>query len=105
MVLREFEDRLGTLWKVWEAHPRLIERRTAAERRTRLRPAAPRRKREQRKTPAIGAASQGWLVFHSGTARRRQRPIPPGWHALTASELELLLVNARPSGPRSRVTE
>lgn len=105
MPLRSFVDRSGVHWDVWEAHPRLEERRTIQERRSLDRAGEPPRRVDIRRTSPSHTESEGWLVFHSALERRRQRPIPPGWAALTNVELEALMVRARPSGPRSRLLE
>ena len=103
--LRSFKDASGVHWDVWEAHPRLQERRTTEERRVIPRPEeSPRRAGDRRTSPA-STESEGWLVFHSDLERRLQRPISPGWDKLTDVELENLMLRARPSGPRSRSLE
>ena len=90
---------------MWEAHPRLQERRATEERRVVTRAEEfPRRVADRRTSPAYTEA-EGWLVFHSALERRRQRPIPPGWDKLNNAELERLMLRARPSGPRSRLLE
>lgn len=105
MPLRSFKDTSGVHWDVWEAHPRLQERRATDERRTDTRAdESPRRVAERRTLPDY-SQGEGWLVFHSALERRRQRPIPPGWDKLNVVELERLMLRARPSGPRSRSLE
>ena len=105
MPLRAFTDRAGVRWEVWEAHPRLVERRSTDDRLLAPRPAEDRRGAERRSSLRAEKGEDGWLVFHSERERRRQRPIPPGWDALADVELEALMSRARPSGPRSRLTE
>lgn len=105
MPLRSFVDSSGVHWDVWEAHPRLEERRTLEERRSLDRVDEPSRRVDIRRTSPNDTESEGWLVFHSALERRRQRPIPPGWAALTDVKLEALMFRARPSGPRSRSLE
>jgi hypothetical protein len=102
MPLRSFNDRTGTHWEVWEAHAALEERRREADRRAVTR-AMPDRREPSRESPQ--GQTEGWLVFRSDYARRRHIPIPPGWDKLRDEELEVLMGNSRPSGPRSRVTE
>ena len=102
--LRSFTDVSGVHWDVWEAHPRLQERRSTEERRDADRAEPPRRIEERRKAP-LSTETEGWLVFHSALERRRQRPIPEGWEKLNDAELEALMRRARPSGPRSRMLE
>ncbi len=105
MPLRSFKDASGVQWDVWEAHPRLQERRTTEERRLLPREDEfPRRAGNNRASPAV-TENEGWLVFHSALERRRQRPVPPNWEKLSDAELEKLMQRARPSGPRSRLQE
>ena len=103
--LRSFKDASGVHWDVWEAHPRLQERRTTEELRMIPRPEESPRRSGDRRTSPPSPESEGWLVFHSALERRRQRPISPGWDQLTDVELEKLMLRARPSGPRSRLLE
>jgi len=90
---------------VWEAHPRLEERRTTEERRVIPRPEEFLRRAEDNRTSPAFTENEGWLVFHSASERRRQRPVPLDWDKLTDAELEKLMQRARPSGPRSRLLE
>ena len=105
MPLRSFKDASGVHWDVWEAHPRLEERRAPAERRAAPRADESPRRVAEHLTPLVFTEAEGWLVFHSALERRRQRPIPPGWDKLNNFELERLMLRARPSGPRSRLLE
>jgi hypothetical protein len=102
MPLRSFRDRAGIHWEVWEAHAALEERRRDADRRAEPRPMPDRRDASQ---VPVQEASDGWLVFRCDHARRRHIPIPVAWDKLRDEELEALMRNSRPSGPRSRVTE
>ena len=103
MPLRSFNDRAGVHWEVWEAHAALEERRRKADRRAEPRPMPDRRRASA--APEQREKTEGWLVFRSDHARRRHIPIPPSWDKLRDAELEALMGNARPSGPRSRVQE
>ena len=38
----------------------------------------------------------GWLIFSSGSLRRRLAPVPEGWHERTDEELRALLASAVP---------
>ena len=103
MPLRSFHDRSGVHWEVWEAHAASEERR----RREVDRRAEPRSMPDRRSSldAREQEASEGWLVFRCDTARRRHIPIPPAWDKLRDDQLEALMGNSRPSGPRSRVLE
>lgn len=103
--LRSFKDASGVRWDVWEAHPRLQERRTDEDRRLIPREGEVARRAGDRRTSSSFTENDGWLVFHCALERRRQRPIPSGWDRLTDAELEILMLRARPSGPRSRLLE
>ena len=103
MQMRSFEDRDGTRWEVWEAHPTGAERRLVSDRRETPRPGGTRRIAADPDKSMRPAEEEGWLVFRSGRERRRQRPIPPDWGKMSDGDLRGLLHVARPSGPRSRV--
>jgi hypothetical protein len=75
MAIRDFVDEAGVHWRVWDVRPEqpgLLERRHA-ERRHSTRPIAfqDRRRGTQRRTNAMSALRQGWLVFRSENERRR----------------------------------
>ena len=72
MALREFADRGGRVWRVWDTVP--VSRT--------LRP----------------DFLSGWLTFEQGATRRRLVPIPEGWDSLPDSELVGLLERAAPLG-------
>ena len=75
------------------------------ERRTEARPDERRRVVSAIDTRPDASVTEGWLVFSSTNQRRRRQPIPAGWERLTDPEMEALMTQARPSGPRSRVAE
>lgn len=105
MPLRAFYDKLGVHWEVWEAHAALEERRSVADRRDQPRGAEDRRERSPAASARTSPVDEGWLVFRSDHARRRHIPIPPAWDRMRNDELEGLMTAARPSGPRSRISE
>jgi hypothetical protein len=98
MALREFTDRGGREWRVWDTHPKAhgagVPSRSAkflanAERLTSEGgelPAAP-----QLYTPG---REGGWLTFTCGPDKRRLSPIPGGWETASAAELETYLGRA-----------
>jgi hypothetical protein len=79
MALREFVDRSGREWKVWDVRPDELPKATRME--DYLRPMV-----------------DGWLVFESidGGERRRVFPVPEDWPAMSDGELERLREVAPP---------
>src|SRR5688500_8230714 len=84
MSLREFDDRSGTRWTVWDTVP---ETTTGLE----------------------ATFRGGWLTFDSGAERRRLGPVPDGWTDFPPERLDLLLRVARevtgPSDADARLEE
>jgi hypothetical protein len=72
MGLREFRDRHGVSWKVWDVTPDYLDKRTTAE-------------------DYMRDWQDGWLCFESSDSRRRLANFPPGWEALPEAGLEQLL--------------
>ena len=97
---RQFSDRQGRTWQVWEVIPTFAERRVlqkvvAVERRSATMPRAslPVEMRE------------GWLAFETKGERRRLAPTPVGWELLSDRELAELVQNATPVGRVRRLIE
>jgi hypothetical protein len=82
-MLREFTDKNGTAWRVWDVDPQS--------------PKAPAIK-DRRKA----AAGQGWLVFDSRAERRRLTPIPAGWDSTDPEKLADLCEKAQVVPPLAR---
>ena len=80
MALREFNDRGGTTWRVWDTVP-------------------------DRTNGLTGRFRHGWLSFDNGRDRRRLAPIPTNWAELAAERLGLLLEMADAAGPRDAGAE
>lgn len=80
MALRDFIDRGGRQWRVWEIT------------RDELHPSA-------RGEEYLHGFLEGWLVFEAsdGHEKRRLRPVPPNWIEATDAELERLLRSAEPA--------
>jgi hypothetical protein len=86
MPLREFTDKTGATWRVWETRPtgtRLAVRPEFVD---------------------------GWLTFELGTGtadgtRRRLAPIPTDWAERSHLELRRLCLDAHPERPRTRLPE
>src|SRR3954463_907555 len=105
MSYREFNDRDGRVWEVWEVRPAVIERRQADDRRLHPRDFADRRNRDLRLT-LLGGLREGWLTFQCNAERRRLSPIPEGWMTLADDTLLSLAHKATPvmrSGLSSRI--
>ena len=91
MALREFSDRAGRAWRVWDVTADAIHPATRAE-------------------DYMRDYLDGWLAFESidGLAKCRLTPIPPGWATATVAQLEQWLHQAetvrgdRASGPYGR---
>ena len=72
MGLREFRDKRGVNWKVWNVTPDSLDKRTTAE-------------------DYMKEWQDGWLCFECDDHRRRLATYPPTWEDLSDGELELLL--------------
>ncbi|HEX8848278.1 MAG TPA: hypothetical protein VF761_01975 [Gemmatimonadaceae bacterium] len=91
MALREFTDRSGRAWRVWDVSPETLHPSTRAE-------------------DYMRDYLTGWLAFESldGRAKCRFTPVPKDWHMATAEELDEWLHAAEPvrgertSGPHGR---
>ena len=83
MTLREFTDKRGVTWRVWDITPESLRELSGGA-----------------EYPAQDYADElyrtGWLSFQSlsGTEKRSLSPIPPGWESLSGSELAELLDRA-----------
>jgi hypothetical protein len=88
MTLREFTDRRGVTWRVWDITPESLRELTG-------RPEYVARHHTE-------LYRSGWLSFQSlsGTERRWLSPIPPGWESIAGPELAELLERATPGAPR-----
>ena len=90
MALREFTDRTGRRWRVWDIRPEYMPTATRAE-------------------DHLQAVIYGWLAFEpaQGGEKRRLSPIPALWDRATDEELERMLARADPvrteGGPAARV--
>lgn len=79
MALREFTDRTGRRWRVWDIRPEYMPTATRAE-------------------DHLQSVIHGWLAFEpaQGGEKRRLSPIPTLWDRATDEELERLLGRADP---------
>ena len=79
MALREFTDRTGCRWRVWDIRPEEMHAATRAE-------------------DHLQSVIHGWLAFEpaGGGEKRRLSPIPGRWETATEAELERMLERAEP---------
>ena len=92
MALREFTDRTGGRWRVWDIRPEQMHAATRAE-------------------DHLQNVINGWLAFEpaGGGEKRRLAPIPARWESATEIELQAMLERADPArnepiGPSPRGT-
>lgn len=79
MALREFTDKNGVAWRVWDITPDTAHPATRLE-------------------DYLQGFLDGWLVFEAvqGKEKRRLYPLPARWHDAEEHELESLLHGASP---------
>jgi hypothetical protein len=82
MALREFVDKQGVAWKVWDITPESMHPVTVRE-------------------FFLGEYQEGWLAFESPDERRRLADWPPNWAELSDEELGRLCDRAKPAPKRS----
>ena len=102
MAHREFRDREGRTWEVWDVHPSMAERRDNENA-----PAVTveRRRVSQPRAPLPRELREGWLAFESRFERRRLTPPPNGWLEMSDAELSDLLERAVSTGKVRRLIE
>jgi hypothetical protein len=94
MTLREFTDKRGVTWRVWDITPESLRELTGVA-----------------EYPAHLYRDElyrtGWLAFQSlsGTEKRSLSPIPPGWESLSGPELAELVDRAIRGVPRTSKRE
>src|SRR5687768_6685752 len=104
MTHRTFRDRSGYEWAVWDVYPmaperRALDRRQGLERGPRLVERRTHAERRQQKLPRVLLGqefSSGWLCFDSTGIRRRLAPIPPNWTEWNSAQLEEGCLRATP---------
>jgi hypothetical protein len=82
MAHREFTDREGLRWEVWEVQPSISTDGVSA--------------------PGLllgEDAARGWLAFQCPGQRRRFYMPPDGWESFTDTQLSILLHHAVPVAP------
>ena len=79
-MLREFTDKSGVSWKVWDVYPGPARK-----------PAKPMMDFSVFPSRDL---TEGWLCFQCDNEKRRLAPIPANWEMLPGDELEELCVRA-----------
>ena len=82
-MLREFTDKEGLEWRVWDVDPQAHQSQVNIDR---------------RKAQPL----EGWLCFESNLERRRLSPIPSGWDATDPDRLAELCEKAQVVPPITR---
>ena len=115
MPHRTFVDEEGVPWQVWDVRPQWTDRRQGGDRRRlssdehadppalELRRGGDRRVSDgtgMRRVRLANGFSGGWLIFESGTDRRRLSPIPTEWES--APDKQLADLCSRAMAPRAR---
>ena len=103
--LREFRDRHGVQWTVWEVIPASVDRRRLRDRRVARRPTRVRRLRHEPELLRSRGRAAGWLAFESRHAKFRLNPIPPDWDTCPDDALAALLDQATPARSPRRLLE
>jgi hypothetical protein len=86
-MLREFTDKSGIPWRVWDVYPSPRVGGAAES----VSPADAPIVLRRFKSPEL---AEGWLCFESPTERRRVAPIPQGWETWDAFALETACADA-----------
>ena len=108
MTHRNFKDREGKTWDVWQVHPSAAERRFVQRRVKDEEPndTIERRSGEERRagekdhmiTRATIAPefTYGWLCFETAGEKRRLAPVPEGWDRADDGMIEQWCCQAKP---------
>ena len=101
---RQFKDRQGKVWDVWQVHPTALERRfsqrrvkdeervDAVERRSEVE----RRADKLSRSPVAPEFAYGWLCFETTGEKRRLAPVPEGWERADDETIEQWCCVAKP---------
>jgi hypothetical protein len=110
MAHRYFTARDGRCWEVWDVFPEMVRQPTYSPQRmgdrrspdpVLLHKGPERRTGERRRlrspppTFILHGLERGWLVFVSGSLKKRLAPPPPEWDSLPDEALAGLLARAR----------
>jgi hypothetical protein len=105
---RQFKDREGKVWDVWQVHPSAVERRYT-ERRVKeeerwdkmdRRSGVDRRREALARNPVAAEFAAGWLCFETQGEKRRLAPVPESWDRAEDETLEQWCSAAKPVARR-----
>ena len=104
MTHRQFRDRQGRLWDVWQVHPaaaerRFVQRRVRSDDRTdsaERRSGTDRREHRLSRGPVAAEFTYGWLCFECSSEKRRLAPVPEGWDRADDDTIEQWCCVAKP---------
>ena len=105
MALRQYTDRNGTTWNVWNIPSQFTPGRSGQDRRqNRAAGHTPERRtrHDRRVRPATGLEG-GWVCFQAGEEKRRLVPVPRDWDRCAEEEMERYLSRAVPVPSRAGV--
>jgi hypothetical protein len=101
---RQFKDKLGKLWNVWQVHPsaagrRFSQRRVKDEDRSdssERRSGLDRRLERLGRNPVAAEFTFGWLCFETEGEKRRLAPVPEAWDRADDETIEQWCCVAKP---------
>jgi len=101
---RQFKDRNGKVWDVWQVHPSAAERRYT-DRRVKdeersinvdRRSGVDRRREALARNPVSAEFAYGWLCFETEGEKRRLAPVPEAWDSADDETIEQWCCVAKP---------
>ena len=103
MALRQYTDRDGTTWNVWNVPPQYTPARSGRDRRQSraMDPATDRRALTDRRVRSATGLEGGWVCFQAGEEKRRLAPAPRDWDRCSEEDLEHYLQRAVPVRSRA----
>jgi hypothetical protein len=102
MSHRQFHDKAGRTWEVWDVVPDRPERRRDPNAASTPKVRRERRRRNEYRDPRTGKLASGWLCFETGTEKRRLAPVPTDWSSMSDEQLDELCNEAQPSRSKPR---
>jgi hypothetical protein len=101
---RQFKDREGKVWDVWQVHPSAVERRYTDRRvkdeerwdKMDRRSGVDRRREALARNPVAAEFAAGWLCFETQGEKRRLAPVPESWDRADDETIEQWCSLAKP---------